>query len=83
MKRIEKECKWEEKFFSDLEKALIEFKLSEKSFEWVKNDPDGVNAAVSRLDAAIQQLNFLIKQAKEHNLSVDKKDLFKKILFKL
>lgn len=71
---------WKDIFVKEIEKALEEKKLSEKAFEWVKNDPDAVDAAISRLKAAVDNYNYLIKQAKKLGISLDKESIFRKII---
>jgi predicted nucleic acid-binding Zn-ribbon protein len=72
--------KWNESFIDEVEKAREEINLAERAFQWVKNDPDAVDAAVSRIEAAIDRYNFLIKQAKEMGIAVDKKAMYEKLL---
>jgi hypothetical protein len=64
---------WEEKIIKEIEKAVSELDHSEIAFQWVGNDPDAVDAAISRIDAAINHYNFLIKQAKRMGISADRK----------
>lgn len=71
---------WKEIFLEEIEKALEEKKLSEKALEWVKNEPDAVDAAIYRHKAAIDNYDYLIKQAKKLGIALDKKTVYRKIL---
>lgn len=73
---------WKEIFLEEIEKALKEKELSEKAFKWVKNEPEAVDAAISRYKAAIDYYDYLIKQAKKQGITLDKKAVYKKILDK-
>jgi len=72
--------KWEESFLEEIEKARLEIDLAEKAFQWVKNDPEAVDAALSRIEASIEHYNFLIKQAKQIGISLNNKDLYARVL---
>jgi hypothetical protein len=72
--------KWEDNFIEEIENARIEIELAERAFQWVKNDPEAVDAALSRIEASIEHYNFLIKQAKQMGISLDKKVLYSKLL---
>lgn len=78
---LEEKCRgWEENFLAQIEKAREEINLAERAFQWVKNDPEAVDAALSRIEAAVEHYNFLIKQAKQLGVSLDKKVLYSKLL---
>lgn len=64
----------------EIEKALLEINLSEKAFQWAQNDPDAVDLAIARKQAAVQHFDFLIKQAKKAGLKLDKSQLIAKLL---
>ncbi|RKL63435.1 DUF2508 family protein [Thermoanaerobacteraceae bacterium SP2] len=72
--------KWEDNFIEEIENARVEIELAERAFQWVKNDPEAVDAALSRIEASIEHYNFLIKQAKQLGISLDKKVLYSKLL---
>ncbi|AYO30036.1 MAG: hypothetical protein PWR06_2722 [Thermoanaerobacteraceae bacterium] len=72
--------KWEDSFIEEIENARVEIELAERAFQWVKNDPEAVDAALSRIEASIEHYNFLIKQAKQMGISLDKKVLYSKLL---
>jgi hypothetical protein len=72
--------KWEDNFIEEIENARVEIELAERAFQWVKNDPEAVDAALSRIEASIEHYNFLIKQAKQLGISLDKKVLYRKLL---
>jgi len=71
---------WEEGFLEEIEKARLEIDLAEKAFQWVKNDPEAVDAALSRIEASIGHYNFLIKQAKQAGISLNNTDLYARVL---
>jgi len=64
----------------EIEKAIIELKLSEKAFQWAYNDNDAVDLAILRKQVAVQNFEFLIKQAKKAGIKLDRKKLIEKIL---
>lgn len=70
----------ENNLIEEIEKALLEINLSEKAFQWAQNDPDVIDLAIARKQAAIQHFDFLIKQAKKAGLKLDKSQLIAKIL---
>jgi hypothetical protein len=72
--------KWEDSFIEEIENARVEIELAERAFQWVKNDPEAVDAALSRIEASIEHYNFLIKQAKQMGISLEKKVLYSKLL---
>lgn len=72
--------KWEDNFIEEIENARVEIELAERAFQWVKNDPEAVDAALSRIEASIEHYNFLIKQAKQLGISLNKKMLYSKLL---
>jgi len=73
--------KWDQSFLEEIERTRIEIELSEKAFQWVKNDPEAVDAAISRMEAAVGRYNVLIKQAKELGIMADKKSVYEKLLY--
>ena len=70
----------ETNLIEEIEKALLEINLSEKAFQWAQNDPDAVDLAIAKKQAAMQHYDFLIKQAKKAGLKLDKGQLIAKIL---
>lgn len=72
--------KWRESFIEEIEKARAEIDLAERAFQWVRSDPGAVDAALSRIEAAIDHYNFLIKQAKEQRVVLDEKIMYSKLL---
>lgn len=70
----------EEKLIREIEEAILEINLSEKAFQWAQNDPDAVDLAIARKQAAIKHFDFLIKQAKNVGIKLDKGHLIAKIL---
>jgi len=70
----------EANLIEEIEKALLEINLSEKAFQWAQNDPDAVDLAIAKKQAAMQHYDFLIKQAKKAGLKLDKGQLIAKIL---
>lgn len=72
--------KWEESFLEEIEKARLEIDLAEKAFQWAKNDPEAVDAALARIEASIGHYNFLIKQAKQEGVSLNNADLYARVL---
>ena len=73
---------WKKEFIVELERARKELILSEKAFSWVENDPEAVDAALSRIDAARKHFSYLVKKAKELGIKPDKKTVYEKLLKK-
>lgn len=72
--------RWEDSFLEEIERARIEIELAEKAFQWMKNDPEAVDAALSRMEASVEHYNYLIKQAKQLGISLDEKTLYSRLL---
>lgn len=68
------------KLIDEIEKARLEMNLCEKAFQWAENDPDAVELAITRKQAAIEHFEFLIKQAKKAGLKLDRNQLIAKVL---
>ncbi|ADL07457.1 DUF2508 family protein [Thermosediminibacter oceani] len=64
----------------EIEKAKQEMQLAEKAFQWVQNDPEEVDAALSRMEAALARYNFLIRQAKAMRITIDKITMYSQLL---
>jgi hypothetical protein len=64
----------------EIEKALLEIDLSEKAFQWAQNDPEEVDLAITRKQAAVEYFNFLTKKAKKMGVKLDKNQLVTKVL---
>ncbi|MCR4431872.1 MAG: DUF2508 family protein [Tepidanaerobacteraceae bacterium] len=75
-----KRAKWEESLLEEISRARKEIELAEKAFQWAKNEPEAVDAALCRMEASIEHYNFLIKQAKRAGISLSDKDLFAMVL---
>jgi len=71
---------WKEEFIDELERARKELILSEKAFTWAENDPEAVDAALSRMDAARKHFGYLVKKAKELGIKPDKKTVYERLL---
>jgi len=71
---------WEQEFLAELERARRELVLSEKAFNWVENDPEAVDAVLSRIDAARKSFSYLVKKAKELGIKPDKKTTYERLL---
>ncbi|HHW03845.1 MAG TPA: DUF2508 family protein [Thermoanaerobacterales bacterium] len=72
--------RWEDSFLEEIERARIEIELADKAFQWMKNDPEAVDAALSRMEASVEHYNYLIKQAKQLGISLDEKTLYSRLL---
>lgn len=72
--------RWEKFILKEIEKAIEEKRLSEEAFEWAKDDPDAIDAVISRMEAAMENYNYLLKQAKKMGISLNKQTLLEKIL---
>ena len=64
----------------EIEKARLEIDLSEKAFQWAQNDPEEVDLAITRQQAAVEYFDFLTKKAKKMGLKLDKNELITKVL---
>lgn len=64
----------------EIEKARLEIDLSEKAFQWAQNNPEAVDLAITKEQAAIEHFDFLIKQAKKMGLKLDMNQLIAKVL---
>ena len=64
----------------EIEKARLEIDLSEKAFQWAQNDPEEVDLAITRKQAAAEYFDFLSKRAKKMGLKLDKNQLITKVL---
>ena len=64
----------------EIEKAQLEINLSEKAFQWAQNDPEEVDLAITRQQAAVEYFDFLTKKAKKMGLKLDKNELITKVL---
>ncbi|TYP57667.1 DUF2508 family protein [Thermosediminibacter litoriperuensis] len=70
----------ERHLIEEIEKARQEMQLAEKAFQWVQNDPAEVDAALSRMEAALARYNSLIKQAKDMGITIDKITMYSQLL---
>lgn len=68
------------KLKDEIEKAQLEINLSEKAFQWAQNDPEEVDLAITRQQAAVEYFDFLTKKAKKMGLKLDKNELITKVL---
>jgi hypothetical protein len=64
---------WEEKLIKEIKSAQKELYDAQLAFEWAENDPKAIDAAISRMQAANNYYDFLLKQAKKLNISAHKK----------
>ncbi|MCG0275217.1 MAG: DUF2508 family protein [Thermosediminibacteraceae bacterium] len=67
-------------FLKEIEDARREMQFAEKAFQWVRNDPEEVDAALARLEAAKVRYNLLIKKAKDMGIKIDKITMFSLLL---
>jgi hypothetical protein len=49
----------------EIEEAKKELQIAEKAFQWAKNEPEEIDAAIARLEAAMIRYNVLIRKAKD------------------
>lgn len=68
------------RLFEEIDKALLEMKLSENVFQWAENDPDAVDYAIRRNEAAVKHYSFLLRQAKKLGVKISNDDLMQKII---
>ncbi|KXZ38933.1 Protein of unknown function [Alkalithermobacter thermoalcaliphilus JW-YL-7 = DSM 7308] len=64
---FKKEIDEDEQFINELKSAYLDLKSAESFFESVK-DPDLVDYAVFRLEAARSRYSYFLKKAKENNI---------------
>lgn len=64
----------------EIDKALLDIDLSENAFQWVQNDKNLVDVAITRKQVATEYLNFLLQKAKIMGVKLNKEQLAAKIL---
>ncbi|SHM63526.1 Protein of unknown function [Caldanaerovirga acetigignens] len=64
----------------EIEEAKNELQIAEKAFQWAKNEPEEIDAAIARLEAAMFRYNVLIKKAKEMGIKLDKVTMYSILL---
>jgi hypothetical protein len=72
--------KLEKKLLEEIEKARKEIQMSERAFQWAKKDSAAIDAAILRMQAAVEHFTFLLQQAKKLGIKEDKKRLYEKLL---
>lgn len=64
----------------EIEEAKKELQIAEKAFQWAKNEPEEIDAAIARLEAAMIRYNVLIRKAKDMGIKLDKFTIYNILL---
>ncbi|MDN5331843.1 MAG: hypothetical protein PWP45_1068 [Tepidanaerobacteraceae bacterium] len=64
----------------EIEDAKKELQIAEKAFQWAKNEPEEIDAAIARLEAAMARYDALIRRAKDMGIKLDKFTMYNILL---